>query len=79
MSRDNSGSLSRNKRKEKSTHADYKGKATINGTEYWISGWKKEGDDGQWLSLAFEIKQDKPAAPPARPARPQRHEEDPAF
>jgi len=52
--------MSRNKRKEKSTHADYKGKATIAGKDYWISGWKKEGDDGAWLSLAFELKVDKP-------------------
>lgn len=63
MSRDNSGSLSRNKRKEKPTHADMKGKATIDGVEYWISGWTKENDDGKWLSLAFERKEGGERAP----------------
>lgn len=64
MSRDNSGSMSKNKRKEKDNHPDLKGKATIAGVEYWISGWKKDGDDGPWLSLAFEPKdKDKPARP----------------
>lgn len=54
--KDNSGSLSRNKRKEKDTHPDMKGKATIAGVEYWISGWTKENADGKWLSLSFEPK-----------------------
>lgn len=58
--RDNSGSLSKNERKEKETHPDVKGKATINGVEYWISGWTKENDNGKWLSLSFEPKEDKP-------------------
>lgn len=54
--RDNSGSLSRNKRKEKPTHADMKGSARIGGVDYWISGWTKDGTDGKWLSLAFDPK-----------------------
>ncbi len=56
MTRDNSGRLSRNDRKEKETHPDMKGSATINGVEYWISGWAKENDRGKWLSLSFEQK-----------------------
>lgn len=79
MSRDNSGSMSKNKRKEKPTHADYKGKATIAGTEYWISGWKKENDDGPWLSLAFEVKQDKPVERTAPRPVARSREDDNAF
>jgi hypothetical protein len=79
MSRDNSGSLSKNQRKEKETHPDYKGKATIGGIEYWISGWKKENDSGPWLSLAFEVKDAKPAARTAPPAKRFTREDDPAF
>jgi hypothetical protein len=72
--RDNSGSFSANKRKEKDTHPDIKGKATISGVDYWISGWKKENDNGIWYSLAFEPK-DAPAEQPrgggsAKPAQP---------
>ena len=36
---------------------DYNGSCVINGVEYWISGWRKEGSRGPWLSLAFEPKQ----------------------
>ena len=66
MARDNSGSMSRNTRKEKETHPDFKGKALIAGVEYWISGWKKESEDGPWMSLAFEQKKKEEAPPPAR-------------
>ena len=54
--RDNSGSFRRNERKEKQTHPDYKGKATVAGVEYWLSGWIKKGEDGSWMSLAFTPK-----------------------
>lgn len=57
---DNSGSLSRNERKEQPNHADYRGKATIDGVEYWISGWIKTGENGKWLSLSFKPKEEAP-------------------
>lgn len=63
---DNSGSLSRNERKEQPNHADYKGKATIAGVEYWISAWIKTGENGKWLSLSFKPKEE---ASPARRAK----------
>jgi len=52
--RDNSGSISANKRKEQPNHPDIKGKATINGVDYWVSGWLKENDSGKWYSLSFQ-------------------------
>lgn len=58
---DNSGSLSKNDRKEKPTHPDVKGKATINGVEYWLDGWKKDGANGTWYSLSFKMKDGEPA------------------
>lgn len=72
MSRDMSGSMKRNARKEKSSHPDYKGKVTIAGKDYWLSGWKKEGDDGTWVSLAFEEKKDKAETVPAGRTAPRR-------
>lgn len=78
MARDNSGSMSRNDRKEKETHPDYKGKATINGVEYWISGWKKENDNGPWLSLAFEPKEKKVEKSAPRRSS-SRFDDEPAF
>ena len=56
--RDNSGSLGVNDRKETDKQPDYKGKAIIGGVAYWISGWKKQGERGPWLSLAFQRQDD---------------------
>jgi hypothetical protein len=70
MKYDNSGSLSKNDRKEQPNHADYRGKATIGGVEYWISGWIKDGERGKWLSLSFKPKDAPPAeAPTTRRAK----------
>lgn len=77
---DNSGSIRLNDRKEKDSQPDYRGKATIDGAEFWISGWKKKNDDGYWLSLSFQRKDD---APPAKKpnTKPLRNDDDdlPAF
>lgn len=64
---DNSGSLGRNDRKERPNHADYRGKATVAGVDYWISGWIKDGEYGKWLSLSFKEREPEPA-PPKRKA-----------
>jgi uncharacterized protein (DUF736 family) len=65
-----SGSVFKNKRKEKDTHPDYQGSIKIEGVEYWLSGWKKQKQDGEaWISLAFKPKEAKqPVASPAETA-----------
>lgn len=65
MPKELSGTLSRNKRKEKDSHPDYNGSALIEGVEYWISGWVKDGDDGKWLSLSFKPKDQQAQPKPA--------------
>lgn len=55
--RDNSGTLGANKRKEKETHPSHTGQCLIDGVEYWISAWIKEGDTGRFFSLAFKKKE----------------------
>lgn len=63
--RDNSGTLGANRRKEKDSHPTHTGQCMIDGIEYWISAWVKEGKDGRFFSLAFKPKQER-AAPPQR-------------
>jgi hypothetical protein len=63
--RDNSGTISKNTRKEKDTHPDIKGSAAIGGVAYWVSGWQKSNDNGTYYSLAFQPKDEqKPASKP---------------
>lgn len=59
----NRGVLFVNERKEKDTHSDYNGNATIVSPdgetfEVWLNGWKKKGENGKtFLSLSFKAKQ----------------------
>jgi hypothetical protein len=50
--RDMSGSISKNTRKEKPSHADYTGSIVIEGCKYWLNGWIKDGQNGKFLSLS---------------------------
>lgn len=53
------GALFVNDRKKKDSHPDRKGTCTIEGVEYWVSGWLKKTRDGKtFLSLAFTRKDD---------------------
>lgn len=56
--KDNTGTLFRNDKREKDTHPQAKGSALIDGVEYWVSAWTKEGKDGErFQSLAFKRKE----------------------
>lgn len=68
----NSGMLSRNDRKEQDNHPDFKGTINVEGVEYWLSGWTKEGKPGskmegkKYFSLAVKAKDEKPTAKPVQ-------------
>ena len=57
-------------------HPGYKGSLTIDGRKYWLSGWKRMGDDGKpWLSLSVDLANDD--AP--KPERTYANRRDAAF
>ena len=56
--RDNSGVLFKNDKKEQEKHPDYKGSIMVDGTEYWLSAWIKEGKSGKFMGLAVSPKED---------------------
>lgn len=57
--KENSGAIFKNDKKELPNHPDRKGDALIDGKEYWVAGWLKDGKNGQFLSLAFTRKDEK--------------------
>lgn len=63
----NSGVLFKNNEKASDKHPDYGGQINIEGVEYWLNGWIKDGKKGKFLSLAVKPKE---AKAPARTTKP---------
>lgn len=68
----NSGILTRNDKQGNENRPDYRGSINVDGVEYWLSAWIKEGRDGtklggqKYMSLSVQPKQ--AAAPSPSPA-----------
>jgi hypothetical protein len=64
------GALFTNHKKETDNQPDYAGNCTIEGVDYWISGWIKKPKAGgkNFLSLSFKVKENivAKASAPAR-------------
>jgi hypothetical protein len=58
MAYDNSNrwTLNKNDRKEKDTHPDYKGSINVDGVDYWLDGWVKDGANGKFISGSIKRK-----------------------
>ena len=60
----NRGSLFKNDKKTEEKHPDMSGTINIDGTEFWISGWKKVSKAGTgFLSLSVRPKQEQTSKP----------------
>jgi len=46
----NRWTLNKNAGKQQDTHADYNGKINVDGVEYWLNGWVKDGPNGKFIS-----------------------------
>jgi hypothetical protein len=64
--RTNTGLLSRNDRKEKDSHPDFKGQINVAGVEYWLSGWVKERKDGTGKFFSLSVSPKNASGAPAR-------------
>ena len=53
----NRGVLFKNDRKEKDTDPNMKGSINVEGVEYWVSAWTKEGQNGKFISLSLTPKE----------------------
>ena len=67
--RNNSGVLFTNDKKETDKHPHYKGNITVDGKDYWLSAWVKEGKSGKFMGLAVSPKDEAPLRPPPPKAK----------
>ena len=57
----NTGSLFVNDKGDNEKRPDRKGSLNVDGVDYWISGWLREGNGKKFLSLKVERKEQQPA------------------
>lgn len=74
------GALFVNDRKQSDKHQDMNGKININGVDYWLSGWWKQTQRGEILSLSLgqpvnQQQQQAPQQPARGRGRPQPQQE----
>ena len=71
MNRDNEGAIWKNDRREADTHPHFRGQATIDGVEYWVSAWKRDPDakpNAPALKFSFRVKEQKRSSQASAPA-----------
>jgi hypothetical protein len=61
----NRGALFKNDRKTKDTQPGYTGTLNVDGVEYFLDAWVKEGQKGKFFSVSVKRKEQQPATAPA--------------
>lgn len=61
-----SGALFINNRRQSDRSPDFTGSCEINGQEFWVNGWNKQGKTGQFMSLSFKPKESNGQHQPAQ-------------
>ena len=64
--KDMSGTLFKNDKREKDSHPHARGSAMVDGVEYWVSAWTKDGAKGKFQSLSFQRKEPRQQAQQTR-------------
>jgi hypothetical protein len=65
--RDNSGVLFKADNRDNERAPHYKGNITVNGQDYWLSAWIKEGKSGKFMGLALSPKVEQQAPQKTKP------------
>ena len=65
----NRGILSKNQNKTADNHPEYSGSINVDGTDYWLSAWIKEGKNGKFMGLALSPKEEQGQAPQAKSSK----------
>lgn len=60
------GVLFRNDKKQREEQPDYRGNATVDGREYWLSAWinTSSKDGSKYMSVSFQPKEEQAEASP---------------
>ena len=66
----NSGALFKADKQNNPKRPDYNGSINVDGRDYWISAWIKEGAKGKFMSLAVKPKDEQPGGHPDRFRKP---------
>jgi hypothetical protein len=64
-----SGVLFKNDKGDNEKRPDYKGSAEIEGVQYWVSAWIRDGAKGKFMSMKYEKKEQQAAV--SKPAAQQ--------
>ena len=66
----------KNADKKTAKHPDYSGKLNVDGREYFLDAWIKEGKSGKFMSVSVKEKTGAKPAQIARPSRPAAADDD---